>query len=419
MAYHYIRSLIYRPAVCASSLLGDRASSAIVAVAGSSKSIIQIVQLLEERRLAFSFCLSKTELLVLSGFGLLFQGLDLDRNGALMKDIQRLLRTLVEILDRSLSSVSIELRRIISSLAMAGNAQMCSPMLSRHGSDTNLSSIEDSMKATQQHMKAIASHFSSAATGKFNRQDPNANAGVERRATLPVATSIGQHLPNQSQSSISSIRSEPPQQQYQHHPRSEPALSPHLQRSSITPVKQLPNKRPSARPSAQTNLDYLSFGEDNAMNVTAAYPYATNTSGKSDVTPTDWERLLGSLDNGQTNIYDTIYGGPPLDALADVPPLSAAAQQGLAWGSPEMWTFSGADAASLGIPGTGPGSVGPQSVLSFSDESMTSGEEFPELVPARSDGETYRGLVIPELSPACGGVDTALGMAGLDGNFGL
>jgi hypothetical protein len=227
MAYQYIRSLIYRPAVCASSLLGDRASSAIVAVATSSKHIIQIVQLLEERRLSFSFCLNKAELLVLSGFGLLFQGLDLDRNGALMKDIQRLLRTLIEILDRSLPIASIEFRRITSSLSMTGGAPMRSPMLSRHSSESNLSVVEDSMKAaTQQQMKAIASRFSSAGPGKFTRQD-SLSASVERRATLPVATNIGQHLPNQSQSSISSIRSEPTVQQHQHHPRSEPALSPH------------------------------------------------------------------------------------------------------------------------------------------------------------------------------------------------
>src|SRR5215469_6471240 len=200
MAYQYIRSLIYRPAVCASSLLGDRASSALVAVATSSKHIIQIVQLLEERRLSFSFCLNKAELLALSGFGLLFQGLDLDRNGALMKDIQRLLRSLIEILDRSVPIVSIEFRRITSSLSMAGSAPMRSPMLSRHSSESNLSAVEDSMKATQQQMKAIASRFSSSGPGKFTRQDPSIGNGVERRATLPVASSIGQHLPNQSQS---------------------------------------------------------------------------------------------------------------------------------------------------------------------------------------------------------------------------
>lgn len=382
-------------------MLGDRAASAIVAVGSSSKHIIQILQLLEERRLSFSFCLNKAELVVIAGFGLLFQGVDLDRNGALMKDIQRLLRALVDLLDRSLAPAAIEFRRIMNSLAMNGNSPLGqTPLLSRHSSDSNLSSVEDSIKATQRHMKAIASRFTSAAQAKFKHEPIH----DQRRATLP-AVNLGQ-LSNQSQTSISSIRSEP------HQPRSEPAMSPHLQRSSVTPTKQLQKRASASLPRHSTNLDFLSFGDD-SLSVTAAYPYATNTNGKFDQTPTDWERLLGSLDNGQTNIYDTIYGGPPLDALADVPPLTAANQ--LAW-SPDIWSIGGND--SLLVPTSGAPQP-PQSVLSFSDESLTSGEEFPELVgvPSNSStgGETYRGIVIPEMSPS----ESALGLAGLDGNFGL
>jgi hypothetical protein len=389
--------------VCASSKLGDRAASATVAVGGSSKHIIQILQLLEERRLSFSFCLNKAELVAISGFGLLFQGLDLDRNGALMKDIQRLLRALVELLDRSLAPASIEFRRIINSLAMTGTPPMGrTPMLSRHNSESNLSSVEDSIRTTQRHMKAIASRFTSAAQAKF-KQDAVSND--HRRATLP-AVGLG-HFPNQSECSISSIRSEP-----SHQPRSEHALSPHIPRSSVTPTKQLQKRTSAYLPRSSTNLDYLSFGED-CLSVTAAYPYATNTNGKLDQTPTDWERLLGSLDNGQANICNTIYGGPALDALADVPPLSAANQ--LAW-SPEMWDLSTNEG--LVVPGSGVPQA-PQSVLSFSDESLTSGEEFPELVGVATNSsvgsETYRGIVIPELNPA----DTTLGLGGLDGNFGL
>lgn len=403
MAYHYIRALIYRPAVCASSILGDRAASAIVAVGSSSKHIIQILQLLEERRLSFSFCLNKAELVVMSGFGLLFQGLDLYRNGALMKDIQRLLRSLVELLDRSLAPASIEFRRIMNSLAMTRTPPMGrTPILSRHNSDSNLSSVEDSIRATHRHMKAIASRFTSSAQAKLKQEPANND---HRRATVP-AVSLGS-FPNHSESSISSIRSEP-----SHQPRSEPALSPHLQRSSVTPTKQLQKRASATFPRPSTNLDYFSFAED-GLTVTAAYPYATNTNGKFDQIPTDWERLLGNLDNGQTNIYDTIYGGPSLDALADVPPLSTANQ--FAW-SPEIWNLSTND--SLVVPGGGVPQA-PQSVLSFSDESLTSGEEFPELVGVASSSsggsETYRGIVIPELSPS----ETALGLAGLDGNFGL
>jgi len=402
MAYHYLRGLIYRPAVCASSTLGDRAASAIVAVGTSSKHIVQILELLEERHLSFSFCLNKADLVVHSGFGLLFQSLDLDRNGALMKDVQRLLRSLVELLDRSSPPASVEFRRIISLLSMSGTPTMRTPTLSRHNSDSNLYSVEDSIKATQRHMKVIASHFTSVTQAKF-KHDLNRNDN--RRATVPnVALGL---FPNQSHTSLSSIRSEPAQQ-----PRSEPALSPPLQRSSVTPTKQIQKRSSLPR---STNLDYLSFNED-GLSATAAYPFAANPTGKGSQAPTDWERLLGSLDNGQANIYDTIYGGQALELLADVNPLSAANQ--LAW-SPEMWTVGNGDA--LSVPGTVDVPQAPQSVLSFSDESLTSGEEFPELVGVASHSsngsETYRGIVIPELSPCTG--DSALGLVGLDGNFGL
>jgi hypothetical protein len=49
MTYHYIRALIQRPAVCAS--LGSRSSSAMLALASSCRSMVQVVQLLQERGL--------------------------------------------------------------------------------------------------------------------------------------------------------------------------------------------------------------------------------------------------------------------------------------------------------------------------------------------------------------------------------
>ncbi|KAL8638815.1 MAG: hypothetical protein Q9226_008956, partial [Calogaya cf. arnoldii] len=99
LAYEYIRTLIHRPAV--GSSLGSKALSSIVALADSSKHIIQIVQLLEERRMSFSFCLNKNELLLLSGFGLLFQGLDLNRKGKLLQDSQRLVCSVIAIVERN------------------------------------------------------------------------------------------------------------------------------------------------------------------------------------------------------------------------------------------------------------------------------------------------------------------------------
>ena len=86
LTYHYIRALIQRPAICAS--LGSKSSSAMLALSSSCKSAVQIIQLLEERGLGFSLCLNKDEVLVLSGFGLLFQRLTLDPNSKILKESQ-------------------------------------------------------------------------------------------------------------------------------------------------------------------------------------------------------------------------------------------------------------------------------------------------------------------------------------------
>jgi hypothetical protein len=362
------------------------AGTAKVALATCSKYIVQITQLLTERSLSFSFCLNKNELLVCAGFGLLFQNVALERPGTLMKENQKLTFVIAHTLDRQPSRASVEFRRISTALAMQHatppNGVKKSPVLSRHNSDGSLNQAQDTMGTAQKHIRAIMSRFSSS--GKAIRPD-------ERRATLPVV-----HLGtgNDSRTSLSSIRSE------LSHARSEPAMSPNFQRSTLSPPKQ--TKRPSSTiAKTPTNLDYLPLGS--SVSVASAYPFAASAPSKASNATSDWERLLSSLDNGQTNIYDGIYGGPPIEGLTDVAALPSPADANLAW-SPDVWA--------VGNTST---SVPPQSVLSFSDESLTSGEEFPDLTNCRSN-ESYKGILIPEMSP--GNVDS-FGLPGLDGNFGL
>jgi len=251
------------------------------------------------------------------------------------------------------------------------------------------------LSSAQKHIRAIMSRFSSSPT-KNSRTESN----QDRRATLPALT-FGNHF-NQSQASLASVRSEPPTT------RSEPTLSPNIHRSSLSPPKFSRSRPNSTAPRPVTNLDYLPLGsEDGTASMT--YPYVTNASGKQSATTTDWERLLGSLDNGQTNIYDGIYGGPPVDALLDVSPLPPAADPNLVW-SPDMWSITPDDLGSQRRSGEAP-----RSVLSFSDESLTSGEEFPELMSSVSN-ESFRGICIPVASP--GSVDI-YGLGGLDAQFGL
>jgi len=410
LTYHYIRSLIYRPVVCCSSTLGDKASLAIVALADSSKHIIQIVELLEERKLSFSFCVSKSELLTLSCFGLLFESLDLDQDGKLIKENQRQINNAVGILERISAPGISELRLISSSIALlvrsdGGRA----PTLSRHNSEGNMTAPQDALRATQRQLKAIVSRFTSSARPKHGRNDASSEE-ISRRATFPA---LGHHL-NQSQVSISSIRSEPTLLPGQS--RSEPAMSPLSHRASVPTPTRNPRHKCASVPRQVPNLDYLSFGpEPHGFNTASEHPYPSNISAKTEVSPSDWERLLGSLDNGTTNIYDTIYGGPPPDALTDMPPITAAESQ-LLWAQhPDgLWNLTGGAYAEAQPPVA-------QSVLSFSDESLSSGPEdfsleFPGGPGSVNGSEQYRGILIPELSPSC---SSEMGLVGLDGAFGL
>lgn len=376
--------------------LGDKGSSAVVAVGDACKHIIQIVQLLDERKLSLSFCLNRNEVLVQAGFGLLFQTLNLSRDSKLMKDCNRLVCAVMEMLETGNAAGFAEFRRLACNMVAVPRVEkMQAPPVSRHNSESNMGAPMDTFRATQKSLKAIAARFSPSAM-KATRQESQ----EPRRATLPtISPSMGAHA-NQSSTSLSSIRSEPPIA------RSEPTLSPLSHRASFS----ISNKRRTSQATGQQqyhqlqqqrNIDYLSFATDPL----ASYALQATHGVKSEVSTSDWERLLSSLDNGQTNIYDTIYGGPPADALLDVTPLSAGADSSAAW-SPNVWNWGTYNDQA----------PPPQSVLSFSDESLTSGEEFGsaacEYGSTPGSDRLYPGILIP-------GDMTPTGLSGLDGNFGL
>jgi hypothetical protein len=392
LVYHHIRTLVYRPVVVAN--LGDKASSAVVAVGDACKHIVQIVELLDERKLSFSFCLNRNEVLVQAGFGLLFQTLDLAREGKLIKDNNRLVCTVMDMLEHGNAAGYPEFRRVGCGVVTVPRVeQMPAPPLSRNNSDQNMGAPLDTFRATQKSLKALAARFSPGVL-KATR----ANAQEPRRATLPaLSPHVGSHL-NHSSTSLSSIRSEPSTA------RSEPTLSPLSHRASFSmPNKRRPSQPPSQQQQQQQqrNIDYMPFPIDPLASYTLSN---SNHAIKSEVSPADWERLLSSLDNGQTNIYDTIYGGPPADALLDMTPMSASTDSNTTW-SPNVWNW--ASYASEAPP--------PQSVLSFSDESLTSGEEFNntacEYGSTPGSDRLYPGIMIP------GDYDDTANLIGLDGGY--
>jgi len=229
-----------------------------------------------------------------------------------------------------------------------------------------------------------------------------------RRATVPNIVQRQDYNPH-GRTSMDSTRSE----------------SPMSKRDFRSPAQQLPtmlNHRPVKNEKAP-NLDYLSLSntpvpsqpqspiQNRAQqqqpmqnNHTPMYqnnPYSTTKT--SSVSPSEWEVLLGSLDGGQTNLYDAIYGGPAL-SLTD----NSSSNYG-DWSPDSQWDMT---SFTMNDFGSAPGAA--RSVLSFSEESLSSGEDLSTSdLGLGGRPLDYRQALLPG-----SGSDSYL-LEGLDATFGL
>jgi hypothetical protein len=110
------------------------------------------------------------------------------------------------------------------------------------------------------------------------------------------------------------------------------------------------------------------------------------------------------MDGGQLNVYDAIYGGPSI-GIAETPP-SDTAPSYTSW-SPESWDLANFNLGELST------SAAPQSIVSLSDESLSSGEDL------RTDDLSLPGGSLdyqhPLLAHGCGNNDNFV----LEGAFGI
>ncbi|KAL8966265.1 MAG: hypothetical protein Q9197_006081 [Variospora fuerteventurae] len=342
LAYQYIRTLIHRPAV--GSSLGARASSSVVALANSSKHIIQIIQLLEERRMAFTFCLNKNELLLLSGFALLYQGMDLKRRGKLMQDNQRLVCSVIDILDRNTALGSAEFQKLACSM-ISVNSTSKPAEDSKASSDpqkkagARMRSPPTKAKLGRKHLQAITARFSTGSLDLVKKE-------TKGEGSSTASTSSARPSQSPCHSSVTSVTSEPilPQhfsfQPNHHHHNDHHRLS--------TNTLDFPN------------LDYLSFGDNGGFTPSlpnASGGNATKALHTGDFTDCDLSSPLQSsvpLDNFFT----------PSDALGSFVSSSPLTTH-LDWGS-ELW----------GLPPDTAVQPAASSVLSFTESELTSCEEW-------------------------------------------
>ncbi|KAI9813405.1 MAG: hypothetical protein M1827_004079 [Pycnora praestabilis] len=426
LAYYYIRTLIHRPALGVTA--GSRSPSAVITVADSSKHIIQVIELLEERRMSFSFCLNKNEMLILSGFGLLFQALE--SGHSVNKDTQRLVYAVLNILERRSAQGTMEFMKVMCGMVNGDRSSKSKSPPIRKNSINSMpapsTAPRSALNSTQRRLQSIASRFSFSGSKSTKQEEP-----AIRRATVPAMsmTDLGRlshsRIPrNPSQLSVSSAQSEPNLPQVNGH------------RTSI-PINDAPRMEV---PIPTPNLDYLPFLDDASTATPTPYIGQNNKIAVSN--PSEWERLLGNIENGQTNIYDTIYGGGNNGGVAqtggfiDSSPSSSNNDTDTSHGHAGWTPVGHSDTWPLAsdLPNRGGGLPPPhpaQSVLSFSEESMTSGEDlngcdYLSTAPGNYNGsggvlgaESYhRGILMPSvLGAGDGGGNFALD--GLDGNFGL
>lgn len=332
--------------------------------------------------MAFSFCMNKTDLLVVCSMTLLYQTIDLKKDSKLVRDNERLVNEVLKTLESAGASGWAALRRVASMFISV--EQQSRPAASSTSSLDSASASSKSMPAPSRHESPTHGGYrgkrngSQKPTVKTLGCRPEAAASETellqqqeklRRMTVPDATAQRPDLHRSP--SRQSFDSMPPETliQLQQHRLSLSQASPGSHRTS------------SLSQHARPNLDYLSFSTtpsqsqpttpaQGGMQPPQAVPAPNGAMAGADPSHfynnAKWEALLGSMDSGFNNVYDAIYGG---SSCLNEPSISSNTN-GSVW-SPDSWDLSnfsiGGDVAS--------NPAAPHSALSISDESLSSADD--------------------------------------------
>lgn len=315
--------------------------------------------------MSFSICLNRSEILLLAGFGLLFQGLDLNRNGKLIQDSQRLMCSIVKSLERSDAPGAAEFKKIAWAMISIDRRPKAAQVPkagsnSRRKSDIGMGAPKTATKSAQKQLQAQATWLPSPTRttknvvkqeNKDNCQSTDSNSAAAKPAVDDRA---------ESTRNGSSVVSDPTA----HHRYSHSA-------SNIASSLLI-------APCDQPAVDMLSLNQD-SIPYTNIASLATASHFK-DFCP---ERLAGYLATHQTQgpSYENLFHSPPEVVSTYISPSPSSATYD--WSS-DIWAMP----SDLNAH---PASA--QSVLSFSEEEATSAEDLSSCDP-RGD---YRGMLIPNV----------------------
>ncbi|KAK4138050.1 hypothetical protein BT67DRAFT_416078 [Trichocladium antarcticum] len=401
LAYYYTRTLIYRPAI--TSNLGPKAAPALIAASESSKKIIQIIQLLEERNMSFSFCLNKADTLILCGMVLLYQTMDLKHGSRVLRDNEKLANEVITIVDKAKAPGSYDFKRLAGMLITVDELPPQSlptpPGQSQDTCMTGQRTHRGSPTVAHRGHPSLGRHLSASMS------DTDLLVQQEKLRRMTMTQHLHQNrmdLPPRPRNSFDSQRPTIPLSQRDHR------LS--LSQAHAAQAAILSRLTTSPNSSAKQNMDYASVNSRSQPSSPVqargpphpsitqsqqAHLYAQLQKGSS-VSTAEWEALLGSIEGGQLNVYDAIYGGPGL-AMAETPVSAATAPTttgGAPW-SPESWDLAGFN---LGDFGSGSGSS--HSVVSLSEDGLSSTDDLVSV----GSGMDFRGGLMPAaVAAGCGG----------------
>lgn len=364
LAYHYTRVLIHRPVVRASEV-AINSSHSFLAMAESSKHIIQIIQLLSERKLGFSFCLDRNYLLITSGFAILYGAVHYQQKGSLAKESEKLVSGVVHELERAGYDKVGVFRKVAETIV-------------------HVEKLVTSDLGTVSASKATYLPTNTAAAPISQTQSPHSEGhGFRRRMTIitnSVAAKLSPQRKELSAASLNGIRQANNQSMASSLANGSNPIS--ARRSSFG-VPQNDARRIQAahiRPYESTsNLDSLQWAYDGATQ-TEPLPIQKQDRSKT-ITGDDWTRLLAFVDATQGA---NIYGGGDHAYIQNSAASSAPTLIGLGlgadgWGLDCYIANNNYDPAADQMRKTHPYSTTPPSISSFSslsEEGPISGDSM-------------------------------------------
>jgi hypothetical protein len=340
-----------------------------------------------------------------------------------MQESQRLVTSVVQILAKAQAPGAADFRRLASSMIKLDSPSPipCNRSIQNMAAPQSSKSTPSPSVARQQLRPQIYRQHSAS----ISENDLLSQQEKLRRATVPHVALNRQEYNIHGRTSMDSTRSESPMSRREYNPAASTLPTVVKRRStnndkppnldylslSNTPIASQPQSPTQSRKQPPTQ----SHNHNSNNLLTSLYPNTNTTysqSAKSSgVSPSEWEVLLGSLDGGQTNLYDAIYGGPALSLTNSNSENTASSNYG-AWSPDSQW-----DIASLGMADFTPAAGGPRSVLSFSEESLSSGEDLStsDLGLAGARVGDYGSSLLPG---SVGSAESYL-LDGLEGTFGL